>query len=555
MSRFISLIVLLASIVIIGALFYKVMIGFFVPVFIAAVMVVVFRPLHRWIWEKVGQRAHLAAGITTALVIFSVLLPTAILLSMSAVQGTRLVSSIDTSSINIALNNARNRVGLQSPFQDNIRSIQAYVLEIQKVIGSSSKAELADSTEKLTGLSKKIKAEIDGLLPTFRKFIVGENQKNNDDDESTKNEGTLSIDKFRSALDQLIAATGVRVGTVEASELQVGDKIPSNVDLIELQAMAVRLGVEWQAMKDALLGGPGVLATLRELANPSHEQIKNFTSSAIDYLQPRIISITGATAEFLVRLLIGSAIMLVSLYFFLYDGPGMIRSLMKLSPLDDRYEMELLIEFDRISRAIVLAMIFSAIVQGLTAGLGFYMVGIPSLILLTLLSVLCGLIPFVGPSVIWVPVCIYLAVYEERYLASGLLAIWGLVAVASVDNVVKAYVLHGQSQLHPLLALLSVLGGVQALGPIGIVVGPISVVLLQTLLSILQRELTHLDQIPHAVVGTVSPSKSMSNWMSKLKPRPNSNSASHKESADATSEQAANVPPNAGSTSPGAHAE
>ncbi len=53
--------------------------------------------------------------------------------------------------------------------------------------------------------------------------------------------------------------------------------------------------------------------------------------------------------------------------------------------------------------------------------------------------------------------------------------------------------MHGQSQLHPLLALLSVLGGVQALGPIGIVVGPMAVVLLQTSLSILQREMTHFE--------------------------------------------------------------
>ena len=65
--------------------------------------------------------------------------------------------------------------------------------------------------------------------------------------------------------------------------------------------------------------------------------------------------------------------------------------------------------------------------------------------------------------------------------------------VGTVDNFVKAGVLHGQSQLHPLLALLSVLGGVQALGPIGIVVGPMAVVLLQTSLSILQREMVHLE--------------------------------------------------------------
>ena len=43
MARYISFAVLLAIIVVIGALFYKVMIGFFVPVFLAAVLVVVFK--------------------------------------------------------------------------------------------------------------------------------------------------------------------------------------------------------------------------------------------------------------------------------------------------------------------------------------------------------------------------------------------------------------------------------------------------------------------------------------------------------------------------------
>ena len=39
-----------------------------------------------------------------------------------------------------------------------------------------------------------------------------------------------------------------------------------------------------------------------------------------------------------------------------------------------------------------------------------------------------------------------------------------------------------------------VLGGVAALGPIGILVGPMVVAFLQTLLKILQRELTVMDR-------------------------------------------------------------
>ena len=61
------------------------------------------------------------------------------------------------------------------------------------------------------------------------------------------------------------------------------------------------------------------------------------------------------------------------------------------------------------------------------------------------------------------------------------------------DNFIKPYILHGETNLHPLLALLSVIGGVAALGPIGILIGPMVVVFLQTLLKILQRELSLMD--------------------------------------------------------------
>ena len=62
------------------------------------------------------------------------------------------------------------------------------------------------------------------------------------------------------------------------------------------------------------------------------------------------------------------------------------------------------------------------------------------------------------------------------------------------DNVIKPLVLHGQSNMHPLLALLSVIGGVQALGPIGILVGPMIVAFLQALLNILHTELVGMSR-------------------------------------------------------------
>jgi hypothetical protein len=61
--------------------------------------------------------------------------------------------------------------------------------------------------------------------------------------------------------------------------------------------------------------------------------------------------------------------------------------------------------------------------------------------------------------------------------------------VSGIDNVIKPFVLHGQSKLHPLLALLSILGGVTVLGPVGLLVGPMLVSFLQALLNMLRKEL------------------------------------------------------------------
>ena len=82
-----------------------------------------------------------------------------------------------------------------------------------------------------------------------------------------------------------------------------------------------------------------------------------------------------------------------------------------------------------------------------------------------------------------------------------LLAIFGVVVVSQIDNLIKPLVLHGQSNIHPLLALLSILGGISALGPIGILVGPMVVAFLQTLLKILRREILTMDRDGQTLAG------------------------------------------------------
>ena len=99
------------------------------------------------------------------------------------------------------------------------------------------------------------------------------------------------------------------------------------------------------------------------------------------------------------------------------------------------------------------------------------------------------MVPFVGAAAIWLPASLYLMLATDNVWAGIFLAAYGAIPVSLADNIIKPMVLKKQSRLHPLFALLSVLGGVQALGPIGILVGPMAVAFLQTLLNMLRREM------------------------------------------------------------------
>jgi predicted PurR-regulated permease PerM len=140
-------------------------------------------------------------------------------------------------------------------------------------------------------------------------------------------------------------------------------------------------------------------------------------------------------------------------------------------------------------------------VQGLLAGFGFWLAGLSSVFLLMLLTTVFAMVPFVGAATVWVPAALWLYFYEDRLTAALLLSVYGAGIVSTSDNIIKPLVLSGTSNLHPLLALLSVLGGVQVMGPIGIFVGPMIVVFFKTMLDILQRELTSIERTREAAGG------------------------------------------------------
>ncbi|XZE56835.1 AI-2E family transporter [Planctomycetaceae bacterium SH139] len=503
---------------VVGILFYRVMIGFFVPLFLAALLVVIFRPVHEWIGKRLGGRPRVAALATTLAILLVVLLPAVLVIGIAAAQGTSLVSRVNYNSLAFALERTRARLGLEIDHPEPLERLPELIMTLSETENLDDPRQLRLATDRVRELrallgtleqdfapleaeKQAVAAQVDERLNELEDQILtakllaspAAEPLIDDTGEGATGEvtGIVADDVDDEATGQ--PAVGVddeAVGEV-ADEAEV-DEFDYRSPEERFQRTLVALDSDVHSLIEILLGG-SIRSQLKILANPSNDKLDQWFAQAREFLQARLVSVTSATGEFLVQTLIGISILIITLYFFLVDGPSMVRTLMRLSPLDDRYELKLLLEFDRTSRAVVLATVLSALAQGILATFGYYFAGLGSIVLLFLLTSFMALIPFLGAASIWLPCCLWLGLVEERLGAAIGLGIFGAVVVSSFDNVIKVFILHGRSQLHPLLALLSVLGGVQVFGPIGILVGPMVVVFLQTTLEILNHELSNYE--------------------------------------------------------------
>ncbi len=470
LSRILSVVMLILGILIVGVLFLKLMAGFFVPLFLAALLVVIFRPVHQWFYEKSGRRPRFAATATTSLVLLMVLLPVISVISVATSQFTSIVTYVDFDDFTGAFDRARAQLGISLEHPQQFRRLDALTDSLDETRDPETGVTTDDDAQTILTKIEEAKE----LIAYLHAEVNGPPAA--DPDAANAQQNLLDYaETVQAHLDQKDVDLITQVNTDE---------------LFDQKSVNASASIRtWMRSK---LGG-----TFRSqvclLANPSAEDFRDLLRKGREFLQPRFVSLTSATGNYLGKFLVGLVVLVVAVYFFLIDGSSMIHTLMRLSPLDDAYEERLLIEFERTSRAVVLASFVSALAQGMLATVAFWLCGFDSLILLFLITSLMALVPFLGAASVWLPCAIYLGAVDQRWYVAIALAIYGAAIISTVDNFIKPMVLQGRTTLHPLFALLSVLGGLAVFGPVGIVVGPMVVVFLQTLLEILNHELAERD--------------------------------------------------------------
>ena len=123
------------------------------------------------------------------------------------------------------------------------------------------------------------------------------------------------------------------------------------------------------------------------------------------------------------------------------------------------------------TRSVVFGIVGTAIGQGLVAGIGFWIAGVPGVLILSFAVCVLSVIP-IGPPLIWLPAAVWLWSKGELGMAA-FLVLWGTLAVSSVDNFIKPLLIARGTSMPIALIFLGVFGGVLAFGFLGLILGPL----------------------------------------------------------------------------------
>ncbi|MFB6294707.1 MAG: AI-2E family transporter [Candidatus Nanohaloarchaea archaeon] len=187
-------------------------------------------------------------------------------------------------------------------------------------------------------------------------------------------------------------------------------------------------------------------------------------------------------------LVVGLFVMVITMFYLFRQGPEILQGAREVVPLAEEREQHLVDELDRMSQAVLLGHLVTAVIQGVLAGIGLWLTGVPDVFFWTFVMVLLGIIPLLGNFLVWGPAAVWLVVLEGNVVAGVALLVYGVFIVTVVDNVVRARVVGQRGRIHPLLVIVGVLGGLPMFGVLGVVLGPLVLGFFMSLLRVFRDD-------------------------------------------------------------------
>lgn len=179
---------------------------------------------------------------------------------------------------------------------------------------------------------------------------------------------------------------------------------------------------------------------------------------------------------------------ILAMFYFLKDGASWEESAGAISPLSKESNEKIISRLRLSMNGIVRGYLLVGLAQGLLMGLGLFIFGVPYAALWGVFAAIASMVPTIGTALVAVPAILFLLITGDTGAAVGM-SVWAVALVGTIDNLLNPFIVGKSIDIHPMLVLFAVLGGVALMGPVGIVIGPLIISLLFALLSVAKTEL------------------------------------------------------------------
>ena len=229
----------------------------------------------------------------------------------------------------------------------------------------------------------------------------------------------------------------------------------------------------------AILAKPEVQEGIQELVSKGTASMSNIVSNFFLSLPSVILNLIVA---------------IFTLFYLFRDGPELYSRIIHALPVAQSHRARIAKQLSDVTYATMYGAIVVAIIQGVLGGIGFWVLGFPSPVVATMLIAVFALIPVLGAWVVWLPVALSAIIdglggTETGLVTKGItLLVYGTLVISGIDNLLKPKLIGERAGVHPVLIMIGGLGGLFLFGPLGFIIGPITLALLKTGFEIYERE-------------------------------------------------------------------